>query len=70
MPNVFIEPLPKGRAHPQITGYAVEMADDHVLQRFSSRQQAIEWSRANGHIPYVARVRSTDKHNPDHWQRL
>lgn len=70
MANVFIEPLPKGREHNAITGYAVEEAGDRVLSKCRTQEEAIEWAKRNGHTPHVARVRHTDKGNPDHWRKV
>ena len=42
---------------------------DHVLATFKTQQEAIDWSRKNGHAPLIARVRHlNDKKKPDHWR--
>ncbi len=70
MTNVFIEPRPKGRpGGSHIDDYVVEDHADHVLHTSKTQQEAIEWSRKNGHHPLVARVRNlNDKKKPDHWR--
>jgi hypothetical protein len=71
MANVYIEPRPKGRPE----GSAIE---DYVLEYqhgdrvtdtdYSTQADAISAARNLGHRPLVARVRNTDKGNPDHWR--
>jgi DNA topoisomerase-1 len=40
-----------------------------VLATFKTQQEAIDWSRKNGHAPPVARVRHlNDKKKPNHWR--
>jgi hypothetical protein len=64
------EAQPKGRPDGSaIEDYAVEDHADHVLATFKTQQEAIDWSRKNGHAPLVARVRHlNDKKKPDHWR--
>jgi hypothetical protein len=58
MPNVYVEARPKGRPEGSaIEDYVVEDHADHVLTTFKTQQEAIDWSRKNGHAPLVARVR-------------
>ena len=70
MPNVYVEARPKGRSEGSaIADYVVEDHAAHVLATFKTQQEAIEWSRKNGHAPLVARVRHlNDKKKPDHWR--
>ncbi len=70
MANVYIEPRPKGRPEgSHIDDYVVEDHAHHVLHTSKTQQEAIEWSRKNGHHPLVARVRTlNDKKKPDHWR--
>lgn len=69
MANVYIEPRPKGRPEGSaIEDYAVEDRADSVLTTTKTQQQAIDWAKARGHSPLVARVRNTNKGNPDHWR--
>lgn len=71
MPNVYIEPRPKGR-RPEgssISDYVVEDHADNVLGTFKAQEQAIDWARKNRHTPLAARVRHlNDKKKPDHWR--
>ena len=69
MPNVYVEPLPKHRDR-AIEGYALELSATQRLTTVDYRTQAdaIKAARANGYKPLVARVRQTDKGNPDHWR--
>ena len=69
MPNVYVEPLPKGH-HGPIDGYALEYADNRLVtqQTYKTQEQAIAAAKTLGHKPSVARVRVTSKGNPDHWR--
>ncbi|AXV88135.1 hypothetical protein CJO78_17380 (plasmid) [Ralstonia solanacearum] len=69
MPNVYVEPHPKGRDG-AIQGYVLELAGDHrVTNRiYRTQEDAINDAKALGHKPLVARVRATNKGNPDHWR--
>ncbi|MBU9276944.1 hypothetical protein [Burkholderia gladioli] len=69
MPNVYVEPQPKGH-HGHISGYTLEFANHQkVTQRtYSTQEAAIADAKQLGHKPLVARVRNTDKGNPDHWR--
>jgi hypothetical protein len=68
MSNVYVEARPKGRLE-AIQDYVVEDHADHVLGTFKTQKEAIDWAKAKGHAPLVARVRHlSDKKNPDHWR--
>ncbi len=69
MAVVYVEPVPRGRPDGDpITVYAVETHAGEVLKTLDSQQDAIDWAKAQGYIVHVARVRNTDKDNPEHWQ--
>lgn len=70
MANVYIEARPKGRPEGSaIHDYVVEDQADDVLGTFKTQKEAIDWAKARGHRPLVARVRHlNDKKNPDHWR--
>ena len=69
MANVYIEPRPKGRPEgTPIEDYAVEDSASSMLSTHRTQAEAIAWAKARGHAPLVARVRNTDKGNPDHWR--
>ena len=70
MANVYVEARPKGRPEgTHIDDYVVEDHADHVLGSFTTQKAGIDWSKANGHHPLVARVRHlNDKKIPDHWR--
>ena len=70
MANVYVEARPKGRPEGSgIDDYVVEDHADHVLGTFKTQREAIEWAKAGGHHPLVARVRHlNDKKKPDHWR--
>jgi hypothetical protein len=70
MPNVYVEPRPKGRPEgTAIADYVLEFAGGQQLGGpFSTQAQAAAHARANGHNPLCARVRNTNKGNPDHWR--
>ena len=49
--------------------YVIEDHADNVLGTFKTQKEAIDWAKAKGHAPLVARVRHlNDKKNPDHWR--
>ena len=70
MANVYVEARPKGRPEGSaIEGYVVEDHADHVLATASTQKAAIDWAKAQGHAPLVARVRHlNNKRIPDHWR--
>ena len=71
MAKVYIEPRPKGRPEgTAIDDYAVEDHADSVLSVHRTQDAAIAWAKAHGHSPHVARVRNTNKGNPDHWRAV
>ncbi|GHG61347.1 hypothetical protein GCM10012320_36190 [Sinomonas cellulolyticus] len=69
MANVFVEPLPKSSSAP-ISGYALEYAHSASVtgRTYQTQKQAIDDAKRLGHRPLVARVRNTNKGNPDHWR--
>jgi hypothetical protein len=73
MANVYVEPRPKGRDGTAITHYVLELAGDlpvaGATPTYSTQELAIADAKKLGHHPNVARVRHTDKGNPDHWRR-
>ena len=73
MANVFVEPRPKGRPDgTKIDDYVLEQAGDVKVpgskDSYGTQQQAIDDAKRLGHQPLVARVRNTNKGNPDHWR--
>jgi hypothetical protein len=70
MPNVYVEPRPKGRPEGEpIDDYVVEDHMDKVFGAFGTQHEAIDWAKKNGHAPLVARVwHLNDKKIPDHWR--
>ena len=69
MPNVFVEPLPKGDQPATPTSYQLEFSDsDKTHGPYGTQEEAIKAARDLGHKPLVARVRRTDKGSPDHWR--
>ncbi|MDP9154680.1 MAG: hypothetical protein M3O74_10565 [Pseudomonadota bacterium] len=69
MANVYVEPIPKGREG-AIEGYVLELAGDARVNQtaYKTQEQAIKDAKSLGHKPLVARVRNTNKGNPDHWR--
>jgi hypothetical protein len=58
MANVYIEARPKGRPEGSpIDDYVVEDHNDRVRGTFNTQREAIDWAKAKGHAPLVARVR-------------
>lgn len=72
MAKVYVEARPKGRPEgSRIDDYVVETEGDQVLGTFRTQKEAIDWSKAKGHTPHVARVRHlNDKKRPDHWRAV
>jgi len=72
MANVYVEARPKGRSEGSpIDDYVVEDHADHVLATTRTQKEAIDWAKASGHHPLVARVRHlNNKKIPDHWRSV
>lgn len=73
MPNVYIEPRPKGRPEgTPIDDYVIEYEHGALAtsQAFKTQAQAVSEAQRLGHQPLVARVRNTSKGNPDHWRSV
>jgi hypothetical protein len=71
MPNVYVEPEPKGRQEGSaITHYVLEYAHGARVtnQNYQTQADAIAAAKSLGHEPLIARVRNTNKGNPDHWR--
>ncbi len=70
MPNVYVEPRPKGRKEGEpIEDYVVEDHAHTVLHTAKTQAEAIAWAKTQGHHPLVARVRhENDKTKPGHWR--
>jgi len=70
MANVYVEPQPRGRDGTPITHYTLEYAHGARVTNvdYKTQAEAINTAKALGHQPLVARVRYTDKGNPDHWR--
>lgn len=71
MPNVFVEPIPKGRPEGSaIEGYILELAGRAKLVDavYKTQAEAVATAKNKGHAPLIARVRNTNKGNPDHWR--
>jgi len=71
MPNVYVEPRPRGKPEgAPIEDYVLEIAGGARVNQSAYRTQAeaIDAAKKLGHQPLVARVRNTIKGNPDHWR--
>lgn len=71
MPNVYVEPRPKAKPEgTPIDDYVLEYAGgERVTQTaYKTQKEAIDDAKRLGHKPLVARVRNTNKGNPDHWR--
>jgi len=71
MANVYVEPQPKGRPEGSaITHYVLEYKNDVRVTSndYKTQAEAITAAKNLGHSPLIARVRNTDKGNPDHWR--
>lgn len=71
MANVYVEPEPKGRPEGSpITHYVLEYAHGArvTYTDYSTQAAAVSGAKQLGHAPLIARVRNTNKGNPDHWR--
>lgn len=71
MTNVYVEPQPTGRPEGSpIDHYVLEYAHGArvTTTNYSTQAAAISDAKRLGHHPLVARVRNTNKGNPDHWR--
>lgn len=71
MSNVYVEPCPKGRPEGSaITHYVLEYAHGVRVTNtdYQTQHAAVEDAKRLGHNPLTARVRNTNKGNPDHWR--
>ncbi len=72
MPDVYVEPRPKGRGERDpIDHYVLELAGGKSADNgvhHQTQETAINAAKRMGHKPLVARVRVTDKGKPDHWR--
>lgn len=71
MANVYVEPCPKGRPEGSaITHYVLEYAHGArvTTKDYPTQKEAIDDAKRLDHKPLIARVRNTDKGNPDHWR--
>ena len=71
MANVYVEPQPKGRPEDTlITHYILEYAHGVRVTSvdYKTQAEAVTSAKALGHSPLTARVRNTNKGNPDHWR--
>jgi hypothetical protein len=73
VPNVYVEPEPKGRPEGSaITHYVLEYAHEARVTNhdYLTQEQAVTDAKKLGHKPLIARVRNTSKGNPDHWRAV
>jgi hypothetical protein len=68
--NVYVEPRPKGRPEgTAIDDYVLEFAGGQTIAGFFRNQaDAAAYARNLRLNPLCARVRNTNKGNPDHWR--
>ncbi len=67
MKNAYIEPMPKGGGPTE--SFQIEYADNSPAKGpYPTQKAAIEAAKKMGHKPLIARVRITNKDNPDHWR--
>jgi hypothetical protein len=74
MPNVYVEPRPIHRpAGTAITHYVLELeggtAHAGARASYPTQGEAETHARQLGHTPLPARVRHTDKGDPDQWRK-
>jgi hypothetical protein len=73
MANVYVEPEPKGRPEGSaITHYVLEYAHAARVTNidYKTQAEAISAAKSLDHQPLIARVRNTNKGNPDHWRAV
>ena len=71
MANVFVEPQPKGRPEGSpITHYVLEFSHSARVTNkdYPTQHEAVSAAKSLGYQPLIARVRNTNKGNPDHWR--
>ena len=71
MANVYVEPEPKGRPEgTAIAYYVLEYAHGTRVTptNYPTQHEAVSDAKRLQHSPLIARVRNTDKGNPDHWR--
>lgn len=71
MPNVYVEPEPKGRPEGSaITHYVLEYEHEARVTDtdYPTQADAVSDAVRLGHKPLVARVRNTSKGSPGHWR--
>ena len=70
--KVYIEPKPKARNEREpIDHYEIEKDGGSSVdnRQYATQKEAHESAKRQGHNPILcARVRVTDKGNPDHWR--
>ena len=71
MPNVFVEPEPRGRPEGSaVTHYVLEYPHGARVTGTEHRTQAaaVVEAKTLGYKPLTPRVRNTNKGNPFHWR--
>ncbi|MBO1326328.1 hypothetical protein K2X14_16150 [Acetobacter sp. TBRC 12305] len=69
--SVYVEARPRGRDGDPISHYVVEDQASSVLHSTNTQAEGIQWAKARGYVPHVARVRHLDdKRIPDHWRNV
>ena len=71
MADVYVEPEPKGRPEgTPITHYVLGYTHTARVTYvdYKTQADAVAEAKRFGHKPLVARVRNTNKGNPDHWR--
>jgi hypothetical protein len=71
MPNVYVEPEPRGRPEgSHITHYVLEFGHGVRVTPtdYHTQADAVADAKKLGHHPLVARVRHTSKGDPGHWR--
>lgn len=71
MNHVYVEPYPSARLESApITCYVLMQGNGQFVTnlRYKTEKEAVDVSRKLGFNPWVARVRITNKRNPEHWR--
>lgn len=71
MNHVYVEPYPSARLESaSITCYVLLHCNGQFVTnlRYRTEKEAIDVARELGLTPWVARVRITNRRNPEHWR--
>jgi len=71
MNHIFVEPHPSARLESApIIFYVLQYGNGKFVTnlRYKTEKEAVDVARKLGFTPWVARVRITNRRNPEHWR--